>query len=144
MESKGLCVNMTKFLVSGLGHDVLEKSGKYPYAVWCSGVGNNSILCSPCMLWVHKEYSRIARRLVANHHCVCPMYNVKDWPIGGRTVNEVDVDGTMFDVEATFCCLGDMLCSCGDCYNAIAARCCVAWGKLRKLLPVLNHHTPIT
>ena len=42
----------------------------------------------------------------------------------------------MFDVESTFCYLGDMLCSDVSCDNAIAARCCVAWGKFRKPLPV--------
>ena len=48
VESKGLHVNMkkTKFLVSGDGHDVLKKSDKHPFAVSCSGVGSNSILCS--------------------------------------------------------------------------------------------------
>ena len=40
--------------------------------------------------------------------------------------------------EATFCYLGDILCSGGGCDSAIAASCCVAWGKLRKLLPVLT------
>ena len=44
----------------------------------------------------------------------------------------------MLDVEATFCYLGDMLCSGGACDSAIAARCCVARGKFRKLLPVLT------
>ena len=39
----------------------------------------------------------------------------------------------MLDVEATFCYLCDILCS-----GAIAARCCVAWGKFRKLLSVLT------
>ena len=48
----------------------------------------------------------------------------------------VDVDVTMLDVEATCCYLGDMLCSGGDCDNAMAARCCVAWGKFRK--PMLD------
>ena len=50
----------------------------------------------------------------------------------------MDVDSTMLDVEATFCYLGDMLCSGGGCDSAIAARCCVAWGKFRKLLPALT------
>ena len=50
----------------------------------------------------------------------------------------------MPDVEATFCYLGDMLCSGGGCYNAIAARCSVAWGKFRKLLfvPTTRHLSP--
>ena len=43
------------------------------------------------------------------------------------TMTGVDVDGTMLDVEAM-----------GSRDNAIAARCCVAWGKFRKLLPVLT------
>ena len=34
--------------------------------------------------------------------------------------------------------LGDMLCAGGGCDSAIAARCCVAWGKFRKLLPILT------
>ena len=53
-------------------------------------------------------------------------------------MTEVDVDGTMLDVEATFYYLGDMLYSGGDCDSATAARCCVAWGKFRKLLPILT------
>ena len=44
----------------------------------------------------------------------------------------------MLDVEATFCYLGDMLCSGEGCDSAIAARVCVAWGQFEKLLPVLT------
>ena len=58
--------------------------------------------------------------------------------MGDQTVTEVDVNSTMLDVEATFCYLGDMLRSSWGCDSAIAARCCVAWGKFRKLLPVLT------
>ena len=52
-------------------------------------------------------------------------------------MTEADVEGNMLDVEATFCYLSDMLCSGGACDSAIA-RCCVAWGKFRKILPVLT------
>ena len=47
MASKALRVHTTKtrFLVCGVGHDILKTSGKYPCAVCCSGVGNNSIQC---------------------------------------------------------------------------------------------------
>ena len=66
MESKGLHVNMkkTKFLVSGDDQNVLQKSGKYPCAFCCSGVARNSILCSQCMLWVHKTCRGITKWLV--------------------------------------------------------------------------------
>ena len=59
-------------------------------------------------------------------------------PINGRTVTEVDVDGTMLDVEATIGYLDDMLCFGGGCGSAIAATFCVAWEKFRNLLPVLT------
>ena len=61
MESKGLRVNMkkTKFMVSGVDLDVLQKSGKYPCAVCCKSVGNNSIECLQCKLWFHKRCSGI-------------------------------------------------------------------------------------
>ena len=139
MENKGLRVNMkkTKFLVSGKGNDVLKKSGKHPCAVCCSGVGKNSIQCSQCMLWVHQKCSGL-KRVVADPNYVCRRCKGEARPIDGRTVTEVDINGTMLDVEATFCYLGDMLCSGGGCDSAIAARCCAAWGKFRKLLPVLT------
>ena len=61
-----------------------------------------------------------------------------------RPVTEVGVCNTKLDVEGTFCYLGHMLCSGGSCDSAITARCCVAWGKFRKLLPVLiiRHLSP--
>jgi hypothetical protein len=83
----GRRVNMTKtnLMVSGHGLDVLRDSGAFPCAVCRSGVGENSIQCSQCNLWVHKKCS--------------------------RPVTDVDVDGTLLDVEASFCYLGDMLCA---------------------------------
>ena len=32
-------------------------------------------------------------------------------------------------MEATFCYLGDLLCTGGGCNSAITVRCCVAWGS---------------
>ena len=49
----------------------------------------------------------------------------------------MDVDGTMFDMEATFY-LGDMMCSNGCCDNAIVDRCSVVWAKFSKPLPILT------
>ena len=61
--------------VSGVGHDILKKSGKYSCTVFCSDVGNNSIQCSQYMLWVHKRYRGITKRLVAVPNYVCRMCN---------------------------------------------------------------------
>ena len=46
MESKSLRVNMkkTKFLISGVGLNLLQDSGEFPCAICRSGVGVNSIL----------------------------------------------------------------------------------------------------
>ena len=139
IESKGLHVNMktTKFLVSGGSHDVLKKSGKYPCAVCCSGIGNNSIQCSQCMLWVHKKWSGITKRLRADPNYVGPRCKGQAQPIYGRTVTEVNVNDTMLN-EATFCYLGDMLSSGKGWDSAIAAWCCVTLGKFRKPLPVIT------
>ena len=124
MESIGICgiVKKTKFLVSGDDQDVLQKSGKYPYTVCCSGVGRNSILCSQCMLWVHKTYSGITKRLVEDPNYICPRCKCESWLIDGHTVTEMDADGTMLDLEATFCYICDTLCSGGGCDSAVASR----------------------
>jgi hypothetical protein len=71
----------TNLMVSGPGLDVLRDSGAFPCAVCRSGVGENSIQCSQ----VHKKCS--------------------------RPVTDVDVDGTLLDLEVSFCYLGDMLCA---------------------------------
>ena len=65
MEKKGCRVNMskTKFMISGVGLDVLDKSGKYPCAVCRKNVGSNVIICSICKLWVHKRCSDIKTAL---------------------------------------------------------------------------------
>lgn len=140
LEGRGLRINFmkTKFLFSGRGLDVLKDSGKFPCAVCRCGVGNNSILCSLCNMWVHKRCSGIKGRLTINPDYVCPRCEGVARPIDGRPVTIVDVDGNMVDVVSTFCYLGDMLSAGGGCDTAIAARCCVAWGKFRKLLPVLT------
>ena len=61
MERKGLRVNMkkTKFMVSGLGLDLLCDSGAFSCAVCWSDVGVKSIQCSQYMYWVHKKCSGI-------------------------------------------------------------------------------------
>ena len=106
--------------------------------VCCSGVSRNSILCSQHMLWVHKTCSGITKQLVEDPNYICPRCKDQSQPIDGQTMTEMDEDSAMLDVEASFCYLGDMLCSGGTCDSAIVARCCVAWGKFKKLLPVLT------
>ena len=59
MEKKRLSVNAgkTKVMIYGTGLDLLQSSGEYPCAVSRTGVGNNSIHCNGCKLWLHKKCS---------------------------------------------------------------------------------------
>ena len=117
MENRGLRVNMnkTKFMISGAGLDVLRDSGAFPWAVCRSAKGANSISCSQCKLWVHKKCSGINGRLNVTPDYVCPRCLDQARPIDGRPITQVEVDGTLLNVEASFCYLGDML-SAGPCY----------------------------
>ena len=85
------------------------------------------MVCSQCKLWVHKKCSGLTGRLVADPEFVCQRCRGVAYPIDGRPVTHVDVDGTQLDVEATFWYLGDMFSAGGGCDHAIAARCCAAW-----------------
>ena len=101
-------------------------------------MGANSISCSQCKLWVHKKCRGIEGRLNVTPDYVCPRCLDQACPIDGRHIIQVEVDGTLLDVEASFCYLGDMISAGGGCALAIATRCSTAWGKFRKLLPILT------
>ena len=82
MQTKGLAVNKkAKFMVPSVDLDVLQKSGKYPCAVCCKGVGNNSIECSQCKLWINKKCSGITGRLVTVRNCIYPRCKGEAQPI---------------------------------------------------------------
>ena len=59
MKKKGLRVNAgkTKVMICGTGMGLLQSSGEYPCPVCRTEVGNNSIYCNGCKLWVHKKCS---------------------------------------------------------------------------------------
>ena len=80
----------------------------------------------------------IKGKISPNPDYVCPRCCGIARPIDGRPATQVEVDGTQLGVEASFCYLGDMLCAGGGCELAIATRCCTAWGKFKKLLPILT------
>ena len=56
---------------------------------------------------------------------------------------KVDVDETLLYIEPNFCYLGDMLCAGGGYKLAIIVRCGIAWGKYKRLLPVLTSSGPV-
>ena len=102
MESKGLHVNTkTNFMVSGVDLDVLQKAGKYPCALYCKGVRSATWSCgyawgaaaSLVDWWLTQTTS--APGLTTS--------------FGPTTADQVDIEDTKLDVEATFCYLDDML-----------------------------------
>ena len=76
---------------------------------------------------------------------VCPRCCVQARPIDNRSVTQVDVDGTLLEVESNLCCLGDMLYACRGCKLAIINRCGIARGNLMRILPILTtKHVSLT
>ena len=139
MEKKGLRVNAgkTKVMICGTGLDLLQSSGEYPCAVCRTGVGNNSIYCNGCKLWVHKKCSGL-QRLTPNPDNRCAWCMGNACPIDGRPQSEVQVGPDKLEVVASFCYLGDMLSAGGGCELAVTTRVKTAWKKFRELLPVLT------
>ena len=139
MEKKGLRVNAgkTKVMICGTGLDLLQSSGEYPCTVCRTGVGNNSIYCNGCKLWVHKKCSGL-QRLTPNpdYRCARCMGNAR--PIDGRPQSEVQVGPDKLKVVASFCYLGDMLSAGGGCEMAVTTCVKTAWKKFREQLPVLT------
>ena len=138
---KGLRVNAgkTMIMICGTGLDLLQSSGEYLCAVCRTGVGNNSIYCNGCKLWVHKKCSGL-QRLTPNpdYRCARCMGNAR--PIDGRPQNEVQVGPDKLEVVASFCYLGDMLSAGGGCEITVTTHVKTAWKKFRERLPVLTSH----
>ena len=128
MEKKGLRVNAekTKVMICGTGLDLLQSSGEYPCAVCRTGVGNNSIYCNGCKLWVHKKCSGL-QRLTPNPDFRCALCMGNARPIDGRPQSEVQVRPDKLEVEASFCYLGDMLSAGGGREIAAPTRVKTAW-----------------
>ena len=80
----------------------------------------------------------IKGKITANPDYVCPRCCDLTRTIEGRPATQVEVDGTQLEVVDSFCYLGDMLNGGGGCECTIVNRCCTAWGKSRKLLPILT------
>ena len=77
----------------------------YPCAVYRTGVGNNSIHCNGCKLWVHKKCSGL-QQLAPNPDFRCEWCMGNARPIDGRPQSEVQVGPDKLEVVASFCYLG--------------------------------------
>ena len=121
-------------MICHTGLDLLQSSGEYPCIVCCTGVGNNSIYCNGCKLWVHKKCSD-PRRPTPNPDYRCAWCMGNAHPIDCRPQNEVQVRPDKLEVVPFFCYLGDMLSAGGGCEIPVTNCVKTAWKMFMELLP---------
>ena len=122
------------------GLDLLQSSGEYPCAVCGTEVGNNSIYCNDCKLWMHKKCSGVQhRRQIFIVGC---RVHGKCRPIDDRLQSEVQVGPYKLEVVASFCYLGDMLSADGDCEITVTS--CVKNSLEEVQEATTNSHIPST
>ena len=101
----------------------------YPCTVCHTGVGNNSIYCNGCKLWVHKKCSGLQR---LHQFLIIGVHGAWEMPAiltaDQRVKSRSDLIGY----------LGDILSAGGGCEITVITRVKTAWKKFRKLLPVLR------
>ena len=144
MEKKGLRVNAgkTKIIICSTGLDLLQSSGEFPCAVYCTGVGSNSIFCKGCKHWMHKKCSGL-KRLTKDPDFRCTRCQGTARPLDGRPQKEVQAGPDKLEVVASFFYLGDMLSAADGCELSTTTRVKTAWKKFKQLPPVLSsRHLP--
>ena len=114
---------------------VAKKSNKFPRTVCSKGVGSNSIRCTKCKKWVHKNCSGVKGRLKAdnNYQCLKCQVNGKTTIEAGVEKNLLLSSSTSVDCVEEFCYLWDMLSSGGGAGEASRVRIRCAWKKFREL-----------
>ena len=125
-------------MISGLSHNTLRDTSKYPCGVCRKGVGSNSIFCNDCKHWVHKKCTNIRGRLSAVPNFICDRCLGLARPIVGKPHNHVAIGTNELDTVDSFCYLGDNLCAGGGCELATITRTRSAWKKYREILPLLS------
>ena len=125
-------------MICGTGLNLLQNSDKYPCIACHSGVGNNSIYCNGCKLWVHKKSSGL-QRLTPYPDYRCARCIGTAYLVDGRPQNEVQVGPDKLEMVAFFYYLGDMLSAGRGCEIVVFTRVKLAWKKFnRELLPILT------
>jgi hypothetical protein len=140
MEEKGLRVNMgkTKVMRCRDGASQAVKSGKYPCGVCSKGVGSNSIQCTSCHAWIHKQCSGIKGRLkhMDDYHCPRCLGRI---PVRSKVLQHISLGNNQsLECVDKFCYLGDMIAAGGGAEEASRARVRCAWAKFRELAPILT------
>ena len=118
----------TKLMFCANGGNTLKDSGKFPCGVCRTGVGSNSIQCSKCSFWIHKNCSGVKGKLTPDPTFLCSRCCCLARPIDCRSVTEVTLNDETLDVVDCFCYLGDAESPGGVCKLAVITRVGCAWG----------------
>ena len=147
MEKGGLRVGVGRagMMGSGVGLDVLRRSGGCPCGVCLAGVGGaGAVRCGGCESWVHGGCGGIGGRLLRGGGFACARCLGAARAVDGRQSLGVEVGYEKLEVVPEFCYLGGMLSAGGGCELAAITRCKCAWGGFRQLLPLLtNRQVPL-
>ena len=143
LEDRGLRVNTSKTKVmvsrkssgqSDVGHS------KWPCGVCRKGVGRNSILCTSCNKWIHKECSKVKGKLTTNANFQCDACLGKVVAVVKESNEDKFVlkNGKELEYVDKFCYLGDTIAAAGGAEHASCARTQRAWGAFRERLQFLT------
>lgn len=138
LSSKGLRVNVdkTKVMISREGGGTAVVEGEWPCAVCRKGVGNNSVMCTRCVQWVHHRCSGVRGRLRDDGNYVCVVCRGEH--VERERRERVELAGESFSCVEEFCYLGDMISAGGGAEASSVARIRSGWRKFRELLPLLT------
>ena len=110
MKNDGLKINKeyTKMRVRGSSEGEPVKNGSPPCAVYDSGVGVNSVLCTQCGLWYQNDALGFQQRILVQitEVFVCPRCSRGPAPIPDTPLTIADEEVGLVD---HFCYLGNML-----------------------------------
>jgi len=128
-----------KVMITGEWQKVMQKAVTRPCGVCGKGVGNNSIQCTSCQIWVHRKCSGIkgsmykVMKTFICRGCVILITGT------GRTSVDIGGDANL-ELMDKFCYLGDMSSVDGDADAAVENRIRIGWNKFMQLVPLLTNN----
>jgi len=122
-------MNKLKVITSLALQTVMQKAARWPCGVCGRGIGNNSIQCTSCQKWVHRQCSGINGS----------MYKVMKSRVSRGCMNAVTSTGHTLELVDKFGYLHDMLSVDEDADAAAKTRIRIGWNKFRQLVPLLTN-----
>ena len=131
----------SKVMVGSSGGKMIVNYGKWPCGVCGKGVQANSVLCTVCRKWSHKQCSGVRgdmSRVANGFRCRRCDGTIQEVDLAG----DLMVDGETYGCVKRFCYLGDTLDGDGGADLAATARIRNGWMKFRELLRFLTSRAP--